>query len=65
MEFSLARLIQIRLRWNLNLQVTNKIESHLFRIKNEIIPVFTSEVLKKEFIKNKLSGFSFLQTKVN
>ncbi|QEH70627.1 hypothetical protein QTL86_22710 [Cellulosilyticum sp. ST5] len=38
---------------------------HIFKLKESIMPIFVSEVFKKEIETNKLSGFSFLEVKVN
>ncbi len=38
---------------------------HIFKLKESIMPIFVSEVFKKEIEANRLSGFSFLEVKVN
>lgn len=43
----------------------NKIKnSHIFRLKDETIPVFVSEKIKDLFERNKLAGFDFLEVKI-
>jgi hypothetical protein len=37
---------------------------HIFRLKDDTIPVFVSESVKKAFDKNKINGFDFLEIKV-
>jgi hypothetical protein len=37
---------------------------HIFRLKDDTIPVFVSETVKKAFIKNKINGFDYLEIKV-
>lgn len=36
-------------------------DNHIFRLKNDTIPVFVSEILKNKIEENKLLGFSFLE----
>lgn len=45
---------------------SDKIEgNHIFRLKDDMIPVFVSETLKKIIEDNNLSGFAFLEVAVN
>lgn len=40
-------------------------EHHIFRLKNDTIPVFVSEKIKNIVEKNKLLGFAFIEVVVN
>ena len=42
-------------------EIVNK---HIFRLKNDTIPIFVSETLKKIIEDNKFTGFEFLEVDV-
>ena len=42
-------------------EIVNK---HIFRLKNDTIPIFVSETLKKIIGDNKFTGFEFLEVDV-